>query len=67
MCLSTTSLSTQNVVYGVHGEAHTGVFNPIRDKIFAGNQTAYNIAEILLPAGASIPLAIRQLTRVDDS
>ena len=48
----------QEIYYGRVGDISSKSFNPLRDTVFFGNQTAYDIAECIVTfaAGASIPL-----------
>jgi len=55
----------QDIVYGAMGDTYTVAWNPIRDTIFCGNQTAYDIwggisttvAGLVVPVGQSYTFA----------
>lgn len=49
----------QDIYYGSRGDAYTAAFNPMRDTVFAGNQTLYDAVgfAVCAVAGAAMPLA----------
>ncbi|MBC2022205.1 hypothetical protein HCA81_14205 [Listeria booriae] len=50
--------SSQDIYFGLHGDATTAAFNPLRDTVFMGNQGAYDAFGMVATtvAGACIPM-----------
>ncbi|MBC1800275.1 T7SS effector LXG polymorphic toxin [Listeria booriae] len=50
--------SAQDIYFGLHGDATTAAFNPLRDTVFMGNQGAYDAFGMVATtvAGACIPM-----------
>lgn len=64
--MSQISEGAQDVYYGMNGDISTASFNPIRDTVFLGNQTAYDVwgtlnmtvAGIMIPGGKIVDNAV---------
>lgn len=54
----------QDIYYGSRGDAYTQAFNPLREWVFGGNQTLYDVAGFVVCAVASAGIPLSQAAKL---